>query len=669
MLQSLATLPRETRDTLFLLVVIAWVMLPHVEHLPLWCSALALALLLWRGLIAVRSRPLPARWWLVLLLLICTAATYVSQRTLLGRDAGVSLVVLLLALKTMELRAQRDAFVVFFLGFFTLLSNFFYSQSLTTAAAMLLGLLGLLTALVNSHMPVGRPPLLLAARSAGFMALLGAPVMLVLFLLFPRLAPLWGVPTDAMSGRSGLSDSMEVGHIASLSLDSSVAMRIHFDATAPDAEALYFRGPVLSHFDGRTWRPAPAQRLTQPATVLQVSGPSVRYQITLEPNNHPWLLVLDATPQAPQINGYNASMAADLQWVTDRPLADLVRYRAESYTRFRYGLTQDSGALQTELELPAGLNPRTRAWAETLRSQAGGQRADGATLVAAVLAQLRNGGYHYTLEPGAFGLHSADEFWFDRKAGFCEHIAASFVLLMRAMQIPARVVTGYQGGERNAVDGDWTVRQSDAHAWAEVWLAGHGWQRVDPTAAVAPQRTASLQRLLAAPNAMAQILGAVSPQFRLNLRAAWEALNNHWNQWVLNYSQGKQMDLLRGLGFATPRWEDLLYVLIGVVVLTSLAAAAWTLWERRQHDPWLRLLQQARLRLRRAGLVLAEHTPPRQMAYALLQRAGGSDATAQECSQWLLDMEQWRYAPARSPHPLATLQRAFGKLPWPTHFD
>jgi len=205
MLTRLDALPRESRDTLFLLLVIGWIVLPQVGNLPVWCSLLAAAVLGWRAWLAVASRPLPGKGWLLGLLVVTLAATLATHRTVLGRDAGVTLIVVLLALKTLELRARRDAFVIFFLGFFTMLTNFFFSQSLATAAAMLIALMGLLTALVNAHMPVGRPPLAQAARTAAKLALLGAPLMAVLFMLFPRLAPLWGIPGDAMTGRSGLS--------------------------------------------------------------------------------------------------------------------------------------------------------------------------------------------------------------------------------------------------------------------------------------------------------------------------------------------------------------------------------------------------------------------------------------------------------------------------------
>ena len=666
MRNTMKYLPRDARDTLFLLVVIAWVVTPQVGNLPLWCSAMAAAILLWRASIAVRGQSLPSRWWLLLLLLLATAGTWYSHRTLLGRDAGVTFIVVLLALKTLELRAQRDAFVVFFLGFFTLLSNFFFSQSLLVAFAMLVGLLGLLTALVNSHMPVGRPPLALAARTAGGMALLGAPIMAVLFVLFPRIAPLWGVPADAMSGRSGLSANMRVGNIASLALDSSVAMRIRFEGAPPPANALYFRGPVLSTFDGSEWRPlrsAFAARV-QPAANLQVSGTSVKYQVTLEANNRPWIMVLDATPDKPLINAYTPFMNADLQWVADRPMADVVRYSAESFATFSHGPAQAVASLQDYVNLPLNFNPRTAELAAALRRDPRAKEGP-AALVSMVLERLRTGGYTYTLEPGVFGAHTADEFWFDRKEGFCEHIASSFVVLMRAMNIPARVVTGYQGGEANTVDGYWTVRQSDAHAWAEVWIAGNGWVRVDPTSSVAPGRTGSLQRLALPQGAMAQVLGAVNPALVLNLRAAWDALNNRWNQWVLNYSQAKQLDLLRNIGFDSPSWEDLSYALIGVIVAASVVAALWTLWERHRQDPWLRLLHRASHRLSRAGLEIPAHAPPRHMAMLVRQHEGNDPLPTAPLMAWLLRMEAWRYAPQPVRQSLGTLQREFKKLPWP----
>ena len=675
--QTFHALPRDARDTLFLLCVIAWVIAPQMTVLPVWASVLASTLLLWRGWLAFKGLPLPGRWVLAVPLVLAIVGTLYTHRTLLGRDAGVTLIVMLLALKMLELRARRDALVVFFLGFFTMLSNFFFSQSLFTAAAMLIALLGLLTALVNAHMPVGRPPLSQALRTAGTMALLGAPIMVALFMLFPRMAPLWGMPSDTMAGRSGLSGVMKVGQMAELALDDSVAMRVRFDTpdgAAPPQSALYFRGPVFARFDGVEWLPLAGRtgdftlaRSVTPAN-LQVQGDPVRYEVTLEPHQRPWLLLLDAAVDKPVIAGMDTFMTQDLQWLTARPITDILRYKATSYPQFTHGTGIPSAYLRAYTELPAGFNPRTLALAQQMQNdpQITGTAPPGPAavqaLVNAALARLRTGGYLYTLEPGVYGQHTADEFWFDRKEGFCEHIASAFVVLMRALDIPARIVTGYQGGDRNAVDNAWTVRQSDAHAWAEVWIAPRGWVRVDPTGAVSPGRVGAFQRLRAPQGAFASAMGTViSPGMAQQMRAVWEAVNNGWNQWVLNYTQSRQLDLLKALGFESPSWQDLTMMLGVLTLIGAVGGMGWSLWERSQHDPWLRLLARARQRLARAGLVLPDSLPPRAMAERV-QAQFGAPATA--VADWLLRLERLHYAP----HPeieLGDLRRAFRTLPWP----
>ena len=668
--QTLTSLPRDARDTLFLLFVIVWVIAPQVANLPVWTSLLAAGLLVWRGWLAWKGRPLPGRWAVAALLTVAVVGTLVTHRTILGRDAGVTLIVMLLALKMLELRARRDAMVVFFLGFFTMLSNFFFSQSLVTAAAMLVALMGLLMALVNAHMPVGRPPLTQALRIAGTMALLGAPIMVALFMLFPRMAPLWGMPSENLSGRSGLSGNMRIGDMAEIALDERVAIRLRFDGTdtaVPPQSILYFRGPVMTGFDGRQWQAEPfredsawAARVALPAN-LQVSGPAVRYQVTLEPQRQPWLMVLEATPEAPQLANLQAYMTQDLQWMTTRPITEVLRYEAVSYPQFRHGPAQPVRQLRIYTELPPGFNPRTLALAAQMRADpalaSGGTQA----LVNAALQRLRTGGYNYSLDPGVYGEHTADEFWFDRKEGFCEHIASAFVVLMRALDVPSRIVTGYQGGERNPVDGYWTVRNADAHAWAEVWMEGRGWVRVDPTGAVSPNRVGAFQRLRAPEGAFAAAMGTFSPGLVQNLRAVWEAVNNSWNQWVLNYTQSRQMDLLKALGFESPSWQDLTTVLGFLVLAAALGGVGWGLWERSQHDPWLRLLARTRQRLARAGLALPDNLPPRAMAERVQAQFG---APASAVAEWLLRLERLRYAPDPGAE-LGVLRSEFRNLPWP----
>ncbi len=671
-LTQLSRLPRDARDTLFLLAVIACCVAPLVAYLPAWASAMTATLLVWRAWLAVGSRPLPGRWLTAVLLALVVLLTVISHGTIVGRDAGVTLIVMLLTLKTLELRARRDAMVVFFLGFFTLLCNFFFSQALPVAAVMLVALLGLLTALVNAHMPVGRPPLLQAMRQAMRMMLLGAPIMVLLFVLFPRMAPLWAIPTDKPGARTGLSGQMSIGSMASLVQDGSVALRVRFDTPggeAPQPRDLYFRGPVLTAFNGREWYALsqPEARPITPAPPtparLQVQGAPLRYELTLEPHQRPWLLTLDVPRAAPELPpGLQAMMTPELQWLASRPVNSVLRYKAESYLRFTHGPQQRTALLQSYVQLPAGLNPRTLALAQQMQADPQLARGGAQAYVDAALARLAQGGYRYTLEPGLYGEHTADEFWFTRKEGFCEHIASAFVVLMRALNVPARIVTGYQGGQMNPLDGYWTVYQSDAHAWAEVWLDGRGWVRVDPTGYVAPGRIGQLQRLQAPRGMFGSAMDTViSPTLLQHLRSAWEAANNGWNQWVLNYTQGRQFELLKALGVAAPSWQDLVRLLGLVTCAVAAAGALWALWERRRQDPWQQLLQRARQRLARAGLQLPPHLPPRGMARQARQQLGQS---AEPAAQWLLRLEQARYA-AHPATALRQLRRELARLPWP----
>jgi len=656
-------LPRDARDTLFQLGVIAWTILPHLGHLQIWCGVMATVILLWRARLAATSAPLPPRWNVALVLALAMGLTLWSERTLLGREAGVTLLVVLMALKTLELRARRDALVVFFLGFFLVLTNFLYSQTLLVALSMLISVWGLLTALVLAHMPVGRPPLARAGALAARAALLGLPLMVLLFALFPRIAPLWGVPQDA-SGRTGLSGSLTLGGVASIANDDSVALRVRFLGRVPDPEQMYFRGPVLGHFDGREWTRgvsgfAPSQRLRSD---VQVFGAPVEYEITLEPSRLALLPLLEMTPDradaAPEIEGYQASLRNDAQWQLDRPASERLRTHVKAWTSYRHGPRNDQLALRDLVELPPGFNPRSLQWALSLRNRPENLQAEPRRLADLLLAHVRAQDYSYTLEPGSYGRNAIDEFWFDRRLGFCEHFAAAFVVMMRAMDVPARIVTGYQGSDPVPVDGYYVVRQSHAHAWAEYWQPGQGWLRADPTAAVAPERVRISRNLQPASGFVANALSSVNPQFALQMRQTWEAMNNRWNQWVLNYARGDQVALLKKLGFESPDWTDLSYVLIGLLCSGSLAAAAWALWDRHRQDPWQRLQRRVATALQTLGVTVAAHDPPRTRADRVRQCLGarGGDLAAR-----LDALDRARYARGSGRLPLRRWWRDFAR--------
>jgi len=654
-------LPREARDTLFLLAVIGWTSLPHLTHLPVWCAALTAGVLLWRARLALAGAALPGRSVLVVVLVVAAGLTYWSFGSLLGKEPGVTMAVALMALKTLELRARRDAFVVFFLGFFLILTHFLYSQSLAVAAMMLLSIWGLLTALVLAHMPAGTPSLRTAAGLAGKTAALGAPLMVLLFMLFPRVGPLWGVPQDGFAG-TGLSNVMSMGTVAALAQDDSVALRIRFDGAPPPLQDIYFRGPVLGHFDGRDWTPQkpgfpPAMT---PRAELQVQGSPIRYEMTLEPTRLTVLPLLEASPEAPQVEGTRFMQTDDLQWVSDRALFERLRFQGVAYTRFQHGPTQPMIGLQDYIDLPPGYNPRTLAWASAMRRDPRYAQADAATLAAALMDHIRSGGYGYTLTPGLYGENdprsAIDEFWLDRKLGFCEHYAAAFVVVMRALDVPARVVTGYQGLDPTPVDGYRIVRQSYAHAWAEYWQPGIGWIRADPTAAVAPDRVLRSRPLVTRPGLVAGALNNFNPQLLANLRNGWEALNNRWNQWVLSYSRGSQFDLLRQLGFDEPSWEDLAVLLASAFGVLSLAAAGWAWWDRHHTDPWVRQMQRLRAALQRLGVSAGEHEAPRTLAQRVRARFG---AQGEPLAALLERLDAQRYGPQAAARPDPALTRHF----------
>ena len=654
-------LPREARDTLFLLGVIAWTVLPHASHLPGWCIALTGVVLVWRAALAITNAALPGRWVLLAVLAVAAGLTWWSFRTLLGKEPGITLLVVLMALKTLELRARRDAFVVFFLGFFVVLTHFLYSQTLPVAVAMLISVWGLLTALVLAHMPVGQPSLPKAGALAARTALLGAPIMVLMFVLFPRIGPLWGVPQDGIS-TTGLSDSMKRGSVTALALDDSIALRLRFDGPPPAPETLYLRGPVLSRFDGTEWKPlAPRRGATrsssmQDAANLRVAGKPVHYEITLEPLRLSVIPLIEATATAPQIEGYSVSARGDLEWVADRPLYERVRFEADAYPNFRHGPVRAGPELAEYRALPQGYNPRTLEWAAAFRRRGNFDAADPGPIVQALMQHIRTGGYTYTLAAESYGRDSIDEFWLDRREGFCEHFAAAFVVVMRALGVPARVVTGYQGAEPVPVDGYYVVRQSSAHAWAEYWQRGVGWVRADPTAAVAPDRIVRSHRLAPQPGLMAGAFGNVSPAVLARVRAGWEALNNRWNQWVLNYSRGQQFDVLKNIGFDAPAWEDLALLLIGTLSSLALAGAAWAWWDRRRVDPWMRQMDQLRRALRTLGVAAEAHDAPRALARQVRTRLGSS---AEPLAVLLGTLERQRYGPAAAARPDPRLTRRF----------
>lgn len=646
--------PLEHATVPWLLAVALATAAPHAEHLPPWLTLLAGAIFLWRAWIWRRRTPLPQRWLLALFVAGGTAGIGWQFHTLFGKDAGVALLVLFMALKPMEMRSRRDALVVVMLGFFLLLTHYFYSQSIPTGLWLLASATLLTATLIRLH--GGAQPVGAVARYAVLLLAQALPFMLLFFVLFPRISgPLWGLPQDAYSGLSGLSDRMAPGSLSNLIQSGAIAFRAQFSGPIPPQSELYWRGPVFDEYDGLTWRahtrPPSASNEIPAKPSIEVAGKSYSYVVTLEAHNQRWLLALDLPVALPP----DSQLAPSLEVLAREPVRNRTRFAFTSTVNFRANPIESPDAVQQALRLPPEINPRARALAAAWRSRPPEQIAE------AALTLFRKEAFFYTLRPPLLGQQAVDEFLFTTRRGFCEHYASAFVFLMRAAGVPARVVTGYQGGELNPVDGFLTLRQSDAHAWAEIWLAGHGWQRIDPTAAVAPAR---IERGIAAALPSGEPLPAllrIDAAWLRDLRNRWEATNNAWNQWVLGYNPQRQREVLSRLGFNNPDWRSMTAALALLCGLTLLLVSVWTLRQRPVTDPAQRAWQRFCNRLRRQGITRNAWEGPLAFASRVAHANPALGALAREAAENYADL---RYGQGGSAQ-LRKLQECIRCLPPP----
>lgn len=655
--QQWQALTREGRDTLWLLGMLTLVMAPHVPRLPWWASAGAALALSWRARLAWRDGVLPSRWLLIVLLIASIAATFLTHGTLVGRAPGVTLIVILTTLKCLELKARRDGLVCLYLGFFLILTQFLYSQGIATAVLMLAGVWGLLTALIMGQRPLGRPTLVDSGRDAMRAMVWGLPLMVVLFVLFPRFGPLWSLPNDA-SARTGLSDSLSLGQFAELAQDDSIALRIRFLGVVPRPSQMYFRGPTLDGFDGRTWRPD-LYRFEE--DIEPLPGQPINYEMTLEPSPLPVMPLLEGTLSAAMAPAHPNVLLRrrGLDWFYRGGLNQRLQVQAQAWPRWRQQQPlAHPQALRRWLQLPAGFNPRTLAWAQAFQQQPRLADASPQALAQAVLVHIRQQNFRYTLSPGLpadpDSPHLIDDFWLDRQQGFCEHFATAYTVVMRAMGVPSRVVTGFQGAELNVLDGQYIVRNSNAHAWVEIWEPDAGWIRVDPTAAVAPER---VERPPPRPLPFAGMpgpLGTMDPASLKRLRAMWEAVDHRWNVWVLQYSGGRQMELLRSLGWDRPDWQDLGRLLGWALAALGLGSSLFAWWtrERSAKAPWQAPMMRVHKALSRLQMGQPAGQAPAAASawHAHLALRWGPDAggRAQAILRALRQLDALRYGPERS---------------------
>jgi transglutaminase-like putative cysteine protease len=641
---------------IWLLLAQALVMVPYLAHLPIWMIGLWLGCSLWRVQILRMRAEYPGTLVKCTLLLATAAGVFFSRGSLIGLDAGAALLMAAFILKMLEMRTRRDALVLIFLGFFCVAVGYLFEDSLPWAVFTLLPVTTLLAALIGLQQAALASKPASTLKLALKLLLQAVPLMLLLFLFFPRLEPLWSLPQPNNKGITGLSDTMAPGDIAELSRSAALVFRASFEGPIPPRNQLYWRGLSLEQFDGRRWSQSGRAMVSQ-APEWQKRGVALTYSIVMEPSGRPWLLALDI----------GETRLADVRQMSDfrlqrrHPIEQTLLYGVSSWPQAVRETQLNEDARRQNLQLPPRGNPQARQWAADLNRRY--PQAD--ALVEAMLAYFSDEPYHYTLKPPELGADSIDDFLFSSRSGFCAHYAGAMTFVLRAAGIPARVVAGYQGGELNP-DGQYlSVHQFDAHAWVEYWQPRVGWRSVDPTAAVAPQRIEQgLEQALAADEPFLENSPFSTLRYRnlpwLNsMRLSWDNLNYGWQRWVLGYQGQQQVVVLSRWfsGFGGMAFFGGVAAVIGLLTLWLFKP-----WQR-ESDPQLRLFKAFERLLARHGLQrrYAEGAQDfsRRAALQLPAQAAVIEA-------FVVEFEAQRYA--GKTHSLTPLRRQLRRLrrslPW-----
>lgn len=595
MRDALAGLPIPQKLLTAVLLLLGALVAPHAANLNPLILVFFFGAVLWRLVAQRRPEIMPGRWLLMLLMIAALGLVVFTTNVSDGRLAGTALLVVMIGLKLLELRARRDMHITVFLGYFLVLTQFLYDQSLLLAAYLFVGVFALMSVQVG----LNRVNIELRLQLRNTLAMLAGavPLALVVFLLFPRLqSPLWGISTQG--AMTGISEEMTLGNIGSLSRSNDIAFRVRFFDPPPHPSQRYWRGPVLWNTDGERWTPG-AQRVSSLPTIAG-SDSAIDYEITLDPTGSYWLFGLDVVTRRPPGSYLNGNFSL----VNSKRVDKRISYRASSDPDYRL-LALSDHERRMALQLPPRISPRIRAL--VAEWQAATDPVQPIQLVQEALAYYREQPFVYTLSPGVLQGDPIDRFLFETRRGFCEHYAGSFAVLMRVAGIPSRVVIGYQGGEKNPHADHWVVRQSDAHAWTEVWLPKLGWWRIDPTAAVAPER---IERPINTD--LSQDSDRVVFRFDDNglaralwLNAAWvaDAVDLGWHRWVVGFTAERQSNLLQSVGLRELKGLGLaIALLIGSALAITLVYLLAKIPRGKVQDPLPALWQKLLHKLQRAGV-------------------------------------------------------------------
>ena len=584
---------------------LVFVITPHLSRFPAWSIILISVLFIWRLVCIKHKRWLPPKFLLLLISILSLFGVFIFFGTLIGKTAGSVVLSILLAIKLHESQSRRDYMLLIFLSFFIIVTNFLFSQSIPTVIFMLMAVVVLIISMISINQ--GSAPLSFKYKSkfAVKMLLQAIPLMLIMFVLFPRISgTLWLLPNDKSSAQSGLSDSMSPGNISNLIQSNSIVFRVKFDNDIPQQNKLYWRAIVLWYFDGTTWEQG-EQNLSPVATLHSRTNDVVSYTVTLEPHQKNWLFALDIPYSVPDnilyTNNYNLR--------TKQKINSLYQYKVSS--NFDYIIQKELTRWEKSagLKIPLNSNPKTIQLGKEL-SQRYSNNED---IVNHVLNLFNTENFHYTLRPPLTpGFNPVDQFLFDSRRGFCEHYASSFTLLMRTAGIPARVVLGYQGGTTNPLNNVMSVRNSDAHAWSEVWFKNKGWVRFDPTAAIAPMRIERNLEAALSPSERRPFHMMINIGFIEDALFYWDAVDNQWNEWVIGYDEEIQKDLLESITRKKIKLSDIILMLvISLTVMTFiLSVFIFKPWKKQKLDPVVKTYNNFCKKLASRGIYREGHEGP-----------------------------------------------------------
>ena len=558
---------------LWILASIVIIIAPQVLRLPWWVTTAALLCVVWRLAIFSGRTAFPSKTVRTIVVMLAVAfTTWQYAGVSLGLDAAICILALGVFFKTLEMRDKRDIAIVISLCYVLIMVGFIYSQTILSGLHALLAVTVCTGALISVSRDNSNNTLAHNGRLAARLVLQAIPLTIAFFILVPRIAPLWTMPTPAPSSTTGVSDEMSPGDISNLGRSSELAFRVTFNEGAPQHGQLYWRGLVLDSFDGRSWSRnrssfGLARQIANEPIVAQVNtrGEAITYDIILEPTQQNWLYAISLA----DTNNPDIYRDRNFSLYVRSPITQRYRYDMRSYLQYESDTELGIYARRSNLALPQDdANTESREFAQSLRQRSASDR----DYVQQVLRYFSEEPFFYTLTPSLLGQASVDEFLFSTREGFCEHYASSFVYLMRAAGVPARVVVGYQGGEYNPYEDYTMVYQYNAHAWSEVWLDGEGWVRIDPTAAVAPDRiNLGVEAYFADQPGFLDDSSFSMLRFRNNewinaLRLRLDAVDYAWNRWVVSYDEDLQVTLFAEM-FGEDSLKNLHWYLMGAVSL------------------------------------------------------------------------------------------------------